>query len=93
MYARAWDIWVPNTFHRKCSLCRALASKLRRVVPRAQGALRIAVCAAYRELDDALGLTDLAGAALSKCRRGKNTRNLLSGLLRQSVFGRLAGGT
>jgi len=46
---------------------------------------------AYRELDDALQLTDLAGAALSECRRGKNTRHLLSGLLRQSVFGRLAG--
>ena len=46
---------------------------------------------AYRELDDALGLTDLAGAALSECRRGKNTRHLLTGLLRQSVFGRLAG--
>ena len=46
---------------------------------------------AYRELDDAMRLTDLAGAALSECRRGKNTRHLLSGLLRQSVFGRLAG--
>jgi len=46
---------------------------------------------AYRELEDALGLTDLAGAALSECRRGKNTRHLLAGLLRQSVFGRLAG--
>ncbi len=28
---------------------------------------------AYRELDDVLGLTDLAGAALSDLRRGKNT--------------------
>jgi len=46
---------------------------------------------AYRELDDALGLTDLAGAALAECRRGKNTRHLLTGLLRQSVFARLAG--
>jgi hypothetical protein len=46
---------------------------------------------AYRELDDALGLTDLAGAALSECRRGRNTRHLLTGLFRQSVFGRLAG--
>ncbi len=42
---------------------------------------------AYRELDDALGLSDLAGAALSECRRGKNTRHLLAGLFRQSVFG------
>ena len=46
---------------------------------------------AYRELGDALQLTDLAGAALSECRRGKNTRHLLSGLLRQPVFGGLAG--
>ena len=46
---------------------------------------------AYRELDDALGLTDFAGATLSDGRRGKNTRHLLAGLLRQSVFGRLAG--
>ncbi len=46
---------------------------------------------AYRELDDVLGLTDLAGAALSDFRRGKNTRHLLTGLLRQSVYGRLAG--
>lgn len=46
---------------------------------------------AYRELDDALGLTDLAAGMLSDARRGKNTRHMLAGLLRQSVFGRLAG--
>ena len=46
---------------------------------------------AYRELDDALGLTALAGALLSDGRRGKNTHHVLAGLLRQSVFGRLAG--
>ncbi len=46
---------------------------------------------AYRDLDDALGLTDLAGGVLSECRRGRNTRHLPTGLLRQSVFGRLAG--
>ncbi len=45
----------------------------------------------FRELDDVLGLTALAGAVLSDGRRGKNTRHVLSGLLRQSVFGRLAG--
>ena len=45
----------------------------------------------YRELDDALGLSALAGDVLSEVRRGKNTRHLLIGLLRQSVFGRLAG--
>ncbi len=46
---------------------------------------------AYRDLDVALGLTDLAGNILSECRRGTNTRHLLTGLLRQSVFCRLAG--
>ena len=46
---------------------------------------------AYRELDDALGLTEFAGATLSDGRRGKNARHMLVGLLRQSVFGRLAG--
>lgn len=46
---------------------------------------------AYRELDDALGLTLLAGGVLCDSRRGKNTRHLLIGLLCQSVFGRFAG--
>ncbi len=46
---------------------------------------------AYRELDEVLGLTDLGGTTLSDLRRGKNTRHLLTSLLRQSVYGRLAG--
>lgn len=46
---------------------------------------------AYREIDDALGLTDLAAGVLLDGRRGRNTRHLLAGLLRKSVFGRLAG--
>src|SRR5438128_1703259 len=46
---------------------------------------------AYRELDDALGLTALAGELLADARTGKNGRHALVGLLRQSVFGRLAG--
>jgi Transposase DDE domain group 1 len=45
----------------------------------------------YRELDDALGLTDTAGDELADGRTGKNGRHRLTGLLRQSVFGRLAG--
>jgi hypothetical protein len=45
----------------------------------------------YRELDEVLGLSELAGETLSEVRRGKNTRDLLTGLLRQSVYGRLAG--
>jgi Transposase DDE domain group 1 len=45
----------------------------------------------YRELDDALGLTDTGGDTLADTRTGKNIRHVLRGLLRQSVFGRLAG--
>lgn len=44
-----------------------------------------------RELDDALGLSALASAALRDNRRGKNTVHRLDGLFRQSVYGRLAG--
>jgi hypothetical protein len=46
---------------------------------------------AYRELDDALHLTDTAVNTLVDTRTGKNGRHRLTGLLRQSVFGRLAG--
>ncbi len=46
---------------------------------------------AYRELDDALGLTAMAASLLSENRRGRNTRHRLLGLLRQAVYGRLAG--
>ena len=46
---------------------------------------------AYRELDDALHLTDTAADRLADARTGKNGRHRLGGLLRQSVFGRLAG--
>ncbi len=46
---------------------------------------------AYRELDDALGLTDMAGDALVDPRTGKNGQHALTGLFRQSVFGRLGG--
>jgi hypothetical protein len=46
---------------------------------------------AYRELDDALGLTAIAGDVLADARTGKNGRHALAGLFRQSVFGRLAG--
>ena len=46
---------------------------------------------AFRELDDALGLTKLAASRLTECRLGKNTQHTLIALLRQSIFGRLAG--
>src|SRR6476469_3010807 len=45
----------------------------------------------YRELDDALALTDTASEVLADARTGKNGRHRLVGLLRQAVFGRLAG--
>ena len=44
-----------------------------------------------RELDDALGLSDLASDVLRDSRPGKNTVHRLDGLFRQSVYGRLAG--
>jgi hypothetical protein len=46
---------------------------------------------AYRELDDALHLTDTAANTLADARTGKNGRHRLAGLLRQALFGRLAG--
>jgi hypothetical protein len=45
----------------------------------------------YRELDDVLGLTEMAGDVLADARSGKNGRHALAGLFRQSVFGRLPG--
>jgi hypothetical protein len=45
----------------------------------------------YRELDDTLDLTDTGGDMLADARTGRNGRHRLVGLLRQSVFGRLAG--
>ena len=46
---------------------------------------------AYRELDDVLGLMAIAGQTLADGRTGRNGRHDLIGMLRQSVFGRLAG--
>ena len=46
---------------------------------------------AYRELDDAVGLTDMAGDVLADPGTGRNGRHALIGLLRQSVLGGLAG--
>jgi hypothetical protein len=46
---------------------------------------------AYRELDDAIGLTVTASNVLADARTGKNGRHSLAGLFRQSVFGRVAG--
>ncbi len=46
---------------------------------------------AYRELDDTLGLMDAAAGGLQDGRRGRNGWHAIDGMLRQSVFGRLAG--
>ena len=45
----------------------------------------------YGELDDALGLTSMAGTLLQDWRSGKNTQHTVVGLLRQSIYSRLAG--
>jgi hypothetical protein len=45
----------------------------------------------HRELDDALSLTDLATGLIGDPRVGRNGRRRLAGLLRQSIFSRLAG--
>ena len=46
---------------------------------------------ACRELDDALGLAETASECLQETRGGRNVQHRLVGLLRQSVYSRLAG--
>jgi hypothetical protein len=65
---------------------RRLMLQFRGSVITADGGLLV-----YRELDDMLALTTTGGQVLAEARTGKNGRHQLVGLLRQSVFGRLAG--
>lgn len=46
---------------------------------------------AFRELDDAPGLTQIAADYLKESRTGRNIRHHLVPLLRQSIYSRLAG--
>ena len=46
---------------------------------------------AYRELDEVFGLTDMVACELRDNRTGKNTQHSVRALLRQSIYGRLAG--
>jgi len=46
---------------------------------------------AYRELDAALGLTEVAGNVFQDSRTGKNGWHGMAGQFRQSVFDRLGG--
>ena len=45
---------------------------------------------AYRELDEKLGLTEMAGQFLRERRTGRNIQHQLVPLVRQSVYSRLA---
>ena len=45
----------------------------------------------HRELDEVLGLTEQCEEVLGDMRTGRNTQHMLTALLRQSVYGRLAG--
>jgi len=46
---------------------------------------------AVRELDEVLGLTEMAGVIIRDKRTGRNIRHEMTGLLRQSIYARLAG--
>ena len=45
----------------------------------------------YRELDEQLDLTEWAASQLAEGRKGKNTQHTMLALLRQGIYGRIAG--
>ena len=45
----------------------------------------------FRELDEAFRLSEMGAAMLADSRTGKNTPHTLLAMLRQAVYGRLAG--
>jgi hypothetical protein len=45
----------------------------------------------FRELDEAFRLTEMGSTVLSDPRRGKNTQHAMLAMLRQAIYGRLAG--
>ncbi len=86
---KPWDAAVPVAWAKRRRVSESLADVPHR--PRLPSYPADRPRDLYGSLSALLGITDLGGAALSDLRRGKNTRHLLTGLLRQSVFGRLAG--
>ncbi len=46
---------------------------------------------AYRELDEKLGLTEMAGQLLTELRSGRNVQHHMVPLIRQVIYSRLAG--
>jgi hypothetical protein len=46
---------------------------------------------AYRELDEVFGLTTMIDSELCDIRTGRNTQHGIASMLRQSIYGRLAG--
>ena len=96
---RAWREIQPLTRHGLDDFVAEIKDKVKELsmAPRACSMIkdvimRDAALLAYRELDEALGLSAMAGEIVAD-RTGRNGRHALVGMLRQSVFGRLAGYT
>ena len=73
-----WTLWM--------QFDRSVKVEFRGAAIRSYGGLLL-----HRELDDALGLTEMAAGLIAHPRTGGNGRHRLAGLLRQSIFSCLAG--